>query len=511
MRELDRIAIEVYSIPGIILMENAGIAVAQQAMKVLNNKPSKKVVILCGVGNNGGDGFVAARHLRNKGIPLDVFILGEPARIKGDARTNYDILLKLGVSITYIEEEKDVTAFEKALVNDSIIIDGIFGTGLHREVEGIIKEVIITTNNSGKEVIAIDIPSGVNGNDGKINGVAIQAAKTITFQLPKLGNILYPGRAYCGELMIKDIGIPQEAINSVQTKIQLITEDDITGILPQRRPDTHKGTYGKAFIIAGSPGMTGAAILASKAALRCGGGIVKVAVPQAQMDILENKSIEAISVSLEDLQGNKKEFIERLQTEDTVAIGPGCGQSDAFFDTLGTVINNTTVPIVIDADGLNVLAKNLNILKNSKAPCIITPHPGEMARLTGLSIEVINKERIKVTKDFSEKWGVITLLKGAATVIADPEGNVYINTTGNPGMATAGSGDVLTGMITGFLAQGISPIKATIIAAYLHGKAGDRGSVKLGQYSLMAGDIIKEIPCLIKEVLAEPLKKSNNT
>ncbi|KJF28343.1 bifunctional ADP-dependent NAD(P)H-hydrate dehydratase/NAD(P)H-hydrate epimerase [Clostridium aceticum] len=499
MRKLDELAIHTYKIPGIILMENAGISVVEEIEKCLIAKENKKIAIICGVGNNGGDGFVIARHFLNKGIEVTTYIVGDFSNIKGDAKINFDILEKIKAPIVKLMDSKDIEEFEKDLSQHSILIDALLGTGLQRTVEGIMKEVIIKMNLSGKEIIAVDIPSGVNGNDGKVQGIAVKATKTVTFQLPKIGNILFPGSYYGGELSIKNIGIPKKAVDSMQSKVHLITENMVQSILPKRYADTHKGSYGRAFIIAGSIGMSGAAILASKTALKCGTGLLRTAVPNSLIPILENQLIEGITLPLEEML--EKGILDYIKEENVIAIGPGCGRSQQFEEILHTVVRNATVPLVIDADGLNMLANNISLLKDLKVPCIITPHPGEMSRLTGLSIQEVNDHRLDIARNFSEKWGVITLLKGARTVIANPQGEVFINRTGNPGMATAGSGDVLTGMITGLLSQGVEPLKATMAAAYLHGTAGDRAAIRLGEYSMMAGDIIYEIPTVIQEIM----------
>lgn len=499
MKALDKIAIEEYKIPGIILMENAGITVAKEVMASLKNKNNKNVAVFCGLGNNGGDGLVAARHLMNLDIRVDIYIIGNPEFYKGDAKINYDILTSIEASIFVIENQRDLNKLEDIIDKYAVLIDGIFGTGLHRCIEGIEKNVISIMNNSKKEIISIDIPSGISGDDGQVYGIAVKAHKTIVFQLPKIGNILYPGREYCGKLFIRKIGIPTKAIDEMPENIRLVTERMLQGNLPKRNPDTHKGTYGKALIIGGSIGMSGAVILASKGALKTGAGIVKAVIPEDINDIVENQFIEGITIPIKDSWYKDPSQFLSLQEEDALAIGPGGGKGQDFKNLLSYVIRNTSIPMVIDADGLNLLAEDMSILKALKAPCILTPHPGEMARMTGLSIEEINSNRIKITRDFSRRWRVITLLKGATTIISDESGRAYINNTGNPGMATAGSGDVLTGMITGLLAQGISPLTAAITGAYLHGRAGDRAAKKYGQYSLLAGDILQQIPKVFKE------------
>ncbi|AOY76319.1 bifunctional ADP-dependent NAD(P)H-hydrate dehydratase/NAD(P)H-hydrate epimerase [Clostridium formicaceticum] len=499
MRKLDEIAINTYKIPGIILMENAGISVVEEIEKSLASKENKKIAVISGLGNNGGDGFVITRHLMNKGIQVITYIVGDTSMIKGDAKINFDILEKMKAFIVKLESSEDIIQFQEDLQQYSILVDALLGTGLQRTVEGIMREVILKMNASKKEIIAVDIPSGINGNDGKVQGVAVEAKKTITFQLPKIGNILFPGSYYGGALLVKNIGIPKEAVSLIQSKIHLITEEVAASVLSKRYGDTHKGSYGRAFIIAGSVGMSGAAILASKTALRCGAGLLRTAVPESLIPILENQLIEGITVPVKEMLD--KGIINYLKEENVVAIGPGCGRSQEFEEILHTVITSARLPLVIDADGLNLLANNIHLLKDLKAPCIITPHPGEMSRLTGLSIQEVNDHRLEVAKNFSEKWGVITLLKGARTVITDPQGQIFINRTGNPGMATAGSGDVLTGMITGLLSQGVEPLQAAIVSAYLHGKAGDRAAEELGEYSMLAGDIIDQVPFVIQEII----------
>lgn len=499
MKELDKKAMEEYKIPGIVLMENAGIAVVDEVVSSIKAKDRKDVAIFCGIGNNGGDGLVVARYLINREISVDTYIVGNPNLYKGDAKINYEILLSMEASLYTLEKERDLSELDGVINKYSIIVDGIFGTGLHRPIEGIAKKVIDIINNSEKEIISIDIPSGINGDNGQVYGTAVKANKTVTFQLPKIGNILYPGQSYCGELLIKSIGIPKKAVENIEERVCLITEDRVKRNLTKRYGDTHKGTYGKALIIGGSTGMTGAVILASKAALRSGAGIVKAAVPKSINDIIESQFIEGITTPVEGLWNESQQTCGLLD-EDAIAIGPGAGKNKDFRGLLASVIENALVPIVIDADGLNALAEDMSLLKALKAPCILTPHPGEMARITGLSIEEINRNRINIARDLSLKWKVITLLKGARTIISDESGRIYVNNTGNPGMATAGSGDVLTGMIVGLLAQGLSPLTATITATYLHGKAGDRAAKRYGQYSLLAGDILKEIPNTIKRM-----------
>ncbi|KXG74457.1 bifunctional ADP-dependent NAD(P)H-hydrate dehydratase/NAD(P)H-hydrate epimerase [Thermotalea metallivorans] len=509
MKKLDRKAMEEYGIPGVILMEHAGMAVTEEILKDLAHQENKEIVIVCGTGNNGGDGVVAARHLHQKGFPVKVRIIGDIARISEDAKINCDILKKLRVDIKTIIDFKDVPKLSEELSRCGVIVDAIFGTGLNKEVQGLTREVILAVNRTNTYVLSIDIPSGVRASDGHICGIAVKADKTVVLQLPKIGNIQFPGADYAGEMVVKDIGIPHEAIEKSNFPINLITADMVQAILPQRRKDTHKGNYGKAYIVAGSTGMTGAAMLTCEAVLRSGAGLLKVAIPQSLNNIMEVRLTEAITVPLPELKkgvvgiSDIEKIIKTMQESDVIAVGPGSGQTRELEEVLRNIFEAATIPIVLDADALNALAHRQEILKLIKSAAVLTPHTGEMSRLTNIPVEEINRNRIQIALEFAKKWNVILILKGARTIVASPDGKVFVNTTGNPGMATAGSGDVLTGIVTGLLAQGIQPIKAAIAAVYLHGVAGDRAAARLGEYGLIAGDIVLELPYAIKEIVGK--------
>ena len=509
MRNLDRIAIEEYGIPGIILMENAGICVMEEIIKILNESNNKEVLIICGKGNNGGDGFVVARHLHRMKIPTKVCIIGEPSLIKGDSKINLEIIKRLHMDIFLIKGDHDLQKLHRSLDECTLVVDGLFGTGLHREIEGIAKKVIDFMNQSKKIILSIDIPSGISADNGRVMGIAVKAHKTVAFQLPKIGNINHPGADYGGDLIIKDIGIPDVAIMEMKTSLSLITKEDVEKILPPRQNDTHKGTYGKAYLIAGSIGMTGAAILTSEAVLRSGAGLLKVAIPQSLNGIMETRLTEAITIPLPELKkgvvglSDIEKIITTMKEMDVIALGPGSGQNRELEEVVRNIIERTVTPMVIDADGLNALAHRPELLMQFRSSVVITPHVGEMARLTNLEKSYIHDNRIEVAKEYASKWKVIIVLKGAVTVVAGPEGQTFINITGNPGMATPGSGDVLTGIITGFIAQGIEPLKAAIAAVYIHGAAGDRAAAKMGQYGMIAGDIVKELPLSIKELVGQ--------
>ncbi|TCO73158.1 NAD(P)H-hydrate dehydratase [Marinisporobacter balticus] len=509
MKQLDRMVIEQFGIPGVILMEHAGSVVLEEVLKYIEQKENKEVVIVCGLGNNGGDGFVVARQLFNKGIPLKVVIIGNPSDIGGDAKINYDIIHKLKVDIHILIGANNMKKFADAIKGCGIIVDAIFGTGLKREVDGYIQEIINIINGSGKQVIAIDIPSGIGANDGKVYGMAVKANKTVVLELPKICNIHYPGIEYIGEMIIKSIGMPKAVFENIRLNINLITKDMVKEVLPFRKKDSYKGNYGKAYVVAGSTGMTGASILTCEATLRSGAGLLKIPVPQSLNTIMETRLIEAITVPLPEFKkgvvgiSDIEKIIKTMEESDVITVGPGSGNSRELEELLRNILEHTSKPIVLDADALNSLAKRKELLELITSQTVMTPHVGEMSRLTDLEIDYIKENRIEVATEFSRKWNTVVVLKGSRTVVAGPNGDIYINETGNPGMATAGSGDVLTGIVTGFIAQGIDPLKAAMAAVYVHGMAGDLVAEKLGEYGLMASDIVKQLPFAIKEIIGK--------
>ncbi len=504
MREIDKVTIEKYGIPGVVLMENAGNAVVDEILK--HDKDIKRVLILCGTGNNGGDGFVIARHLHNAGINIRVFVVGQPKDITGDAELNHQVLRKLDILIDNVSDHGGLMKLEKLIPVQDVVVDAIFGTGLSNDVQGIQEGVIEVVNRLSECTFSVDMPSGVSGDTGKVLGSAVKAHKTVTFALPKIGNILYPGADYNGELIIKQIGIPNKSISDVQMKHHIITKDQALELLPERQKNSHKGTYGKANVIAGSSGMTGAAILTCKAALRSGLGLLKLYIPESLNLLITTSVPEVVTVPLNEMRrgviniNQISKIIEQASDVDVVAIGPGCGTSSEMSELVRQMIDAVECPLVIDADGLNVLSKNVSWLNNKKSEIILTPHPGEMSRLTGLSIDEITDNPIEVSRQFSKEYGVHVVLKGSRTIIATPQGHVYVNVNGNSGMATAGSGDVLTGIITGFIAQGMSPKEAIILSVYIHGRAGDIMARKKGEFGLVAGDIVGGLTHSLMEI-----------
>ncbi len=502
MELIDQNSVENIGMKSIVLMENAGKVVFDEILKMRST--FERVIILSGPGNNGGDGFVIARHLHNVKIPVRVFIIGKSSHIEGDALANLNILKKLSIQIDEVYDGGGFVKLEKCIRQEVLLVDAIFGTGLTKSVHGIFAEVIDLINEMSSNILSVDIPSGINSDTAKVMGTSIKAKKTIALVVPKIGNIMYPGSDYNGELVIKGIGVPDIVIEATKINYNIITDEVVERLIPHRKRNTNKGDYGKGNIIAGSTGLTGAAILACKAALRSGMGLLKLYVPESLNIIITTAVPETVIIPLVEIRkgvigiNNFNKVIEESNKSDVLAIGPGCGVNAEVGELLKRIIFEVHKPLVIDADGLNALAKNVHWLENKKSDIIITPHPGEMSRLCGESIEEVNDHPIETALKFSKEWGVITVLKGSRTVIATPSGEVFININGNPGMATAGSGDVLTGVITSFIAQGFKPIDAAIFGVYIHGMAGDIMAESRGEHGLLAGDIVDGITRALK-------------
>ena len=492
MREIDRCTIEDLGVPGLLLMENAGLGVLRVVEQLLSESKGKRVTILCGRGNNGGDGMVVARHLFNRGILMGVYLVGKKESVKGDARINIQILESCGIDISEIHEKKDLRRITQA----DIIVDALLGTGITGEVRGLMAHIIDWVNRSSRPVVSVDLPSGLHCDDGSYQGACVRADRTVTMAEMKRGLALPPGRELAGKVTVVDIGAPAFVSESAGIKTFLVEPEDIRRRLPQRPPAAHKGDFGKILVLAGSPGMTGAATLASLAALRVGSGLTILGIPRSLNTILEEKLTEVMTKPLpETPQGTlsldaEAEIDALLEWADVLAIGPGLSTVSETAELIRRIVKKTMIPMIIDADGLNAFSGREDILEKKKSPRVITPHYGELSRLNGLSINDIAKNRVEVARESAARFGGTVVLKGSPTVIGDSDGCVFVNPTGNSGMATPGTGDVLTGMIVGFLGQGCSTLDASLCSVYLHGLAGDMGAQAVGQRSLIAGDLI---------------------
>jgi NAD(P)H-hydrate epimerase len=496
MAKIDTWAIHKLGIPGTVLMENAG----RGCVDVLENYfelEDIKALIICGKGNNGGDGFVVARHLANRGAEVEIALLGNVSDLKGDALLNYRIAKKAGHDIRPTLNMNRLTNMYRTFA-PNVIIDAIFGTGFQGAPKGIYKRAIELVNSTEVFILSIDIPSGINGDDGQLQKTCIIADATATMCLPKRGNYLYPGRAFCGDLYTIDIGVPYELIN---TDYPQVTEyDDILSLIPYRPPDGNKGTFGQVLVVAGARGFSGAAAMAAHAALKVGAGLVRLAAPRGIMNALEAKLLEVVKIPLEQTAAEtispaaSKTLRPILKTSEVVVIGPGMTTHPQTAEFISDILPRINVPMIIDADAINIIAQNPSLLKKIKTPFIMTPHPGELARLINMTPRMINRQRIDLALEYARKFNCVMVLKGAPTVIADPEGKTFVNPTGNSGLASAGSGDVLVGMIAGFLGQGQSPTNAAVTAVFLHGLCADLAIKDSNEYALTASDLIDRTP-----------------
>lgn len=505
MKKLDRITIEQYGIPGLTLMERAGKGAFALLEKYFARDLEKGIAVVAGGGNNGGDGFVVARYAHEKGLRTEVFLLVDQESLKGDALENFN-RIKNSVRVENISDSKTEEDLVEKLKSFGCVIDAIFGTGFRGNVEGIHKKVISAINRSNKKVLAIDIPSGLNPDTGEVMGIAVKANVTATFGLPKVGQFLGNAREFTGTVEVIDIGIPEKLIEEEAGDGEVFTLSDARRIIKRRQWNAHKGNFGHLLIIAGSPGKTGAAVLTSEGALRAGAGLVTLAVPSSLNPVFEVKTTEAMTIPVRDngkgifIQESIRAVEKALDGKDAVAIGPGIGTQKETVAFLKKLLEIITVPVVIDADGLNCLANFTEKLKKLKIPVILTPHPGEMARLSGEKIEKINNNRIKSAIEFSNKYRSVLLLKGALSVTADNGRCWTINPTGNPGMATGGMGDVLTGVIGSLLAQGISPYDSARLGAFVHGWAGDTLVSEYGPFGYKAIEVANKIPLLWRKI-----------
>jgi NAD(P)H-hydrate epimerase len=509
MKKLDQSAIKDYGIPGIVLMENAGLQVVKVVEKVLGDLSGKEIAIFVGKGNNGGDGLVVARHLLNRGASVKVLILADYEEIKGDARVNLEIWRKMGQKVHSLTRGDGLNVIRLILMNVDLVIDAVYGTGFRGTVGEKIGSVIEVLNKSGKSIIAVDVPSGLEADTGMVNGPCIRASHTVTFGLPKVGLIIGAGPEYAGELHVADISIPAAVIEKSGLKRYLLTAGMVRDWLPLRRPAVHKGDFGRVLVVAGSRGMTGAACLAAAAAARAGAGLVTLGVPESLHSLVEVKLTEVMTVPLPDTgRGSfsstaRPEILSLLEKADVLALGPGLSGEPEAFALVRELLPEVPVPCVLDADALNALAGVSDLLKKVPAPVVITPHPGEMSRLLGNDTRKIQENRLRTAGEAAVNWGVTVLLKGYRTVVAAPDGTVYINPTGNPGMATGGSGDVLTGIITALVGQGLDAAQAAAAGAYLHGLAGDLAAGEKGMVGLIAGDILEAFPQAVRQVIGD--------
>lgn len=489
MKEIDKYCIEKLKVPGIILMENA-------ALKVLKNLEIQKYnsyAIICGKGNNGGDGFAVARHLAILQKNIEVFLVGSEDGMTQDCRANYNILKNMGIRINNIHNLEDANELRDSIERSNVTVDALFGTGLMRTLEGIYDLVISIINENSSYTISIDVPSGFNNDSGKIMGNSVRANKTITFELYKRGFLNYGSNRYTGEVVVENIGIPSSTVDRFHEKEFILDEVMVKARLKERDIYGHKGDYGRVLLIAGSKGFTGAAYLVTEAAVRSGAGLITLCCSEDIQPILSTKLTEAMTINFNETE----RLMDIINKSNCIAVGPGMGNKESTLNTVKFVLEKSVCPIVIDADGINVLKENLELLKNKEIPVILTPHVGEMSRITGLSIEYIQENRIEVSKNFAKEYKVVVILKGYNTVITDGV-TVIINPTGNSSMASGGMGDCLTGIIASLIGQGYRPLEAAALAVYIHGYSGDKLAEEM--FCVSASSLLERIPYIIKEL-----------
>jgi ADP-dependent NAD(P)H-hydrate dehydratase / NAD(P)H-hydrate epimerase len=507
MREADRRAIDDIGIPSLVLMENAGRQAVAAMEAIYSDLSDRQVAVLCGRGNNGGDGFVVARTLLQRNVDVSVFLIGRVSEVRGDARVNLEILGRLGHTVVEVADSQAWELHFSEVSDCTLIVDAIFGTGLNAPVSGFIESVITDVNTSGIPVVSIDLPSGLSADSPEPIGPSIEASVTITLAAPKLPLVLPPGETRAGDIVIADIGIPDEVIDAVSgAHVDLLTRASMRPLVPPRTPDSHKGDFGRVLIVAGSRGKTGAAHLAAIGALRSGAGLVTIATPDSCQAVVAAMAPEYMTEALpETPEGLDPRAVDQVIeiARDVIALGPGLGQAPGTREFIRQLVDRATMPIVIDADGLNAFAGEPEKLAGREGrDVIITPHPGEMARLVGMSIEEVQSSRLEIARNFAVVHHVFVVLKGHRTLIATPDEKVFINPTGNPGMATGGTGDVLTGMIAAWLAQLLDAEAACRLAVYLHGMAGDLAEADEGEVAMTSADVAAHLGDAVMELTA---------
>ena len=509
MREADRRTISDVGIPSIVLMENAGRQAVAAMEAAFDGLAASKVGVLCGRGNNGGDGFVVARTLVQRGVEAIVFLLGSVSEVRGDARTNLEILGRIGLTVVEIANAQEWELHFTEVSECDLLVDAMLGTGFHGRLTGLLETVVADVNDLPIPVVAIDLPTGISADSNEIDGEAIDASMTVTLAAPKVPLVLPPADRRCGDLVIADIGIPAPILDEIEGPyLELLTRERMRELIPMRTAESHKGDFGRVLIVGGSFGKTGAAHLAAAGALRSGAGLVTVATPRSCVPILAAMGAEYMTLPLEETPEGTVDYaaVDRVLEfpADVIAIGPGLGTGPSTAAFVQAIVERAGVPLVLDADALNAFAgEPERLVARDGVEMIVTPHPGEMARLLNKAVDAVQHDRLEVAREFAAKHRVHVVLKGHRTIIAGPEDRAFINLTGNPGMATGGTGDVLAGMIAAWFGQLLDPEAASKLAVYLHGSAGDLAESEMGEVSLTASDVADAISEAILELTSK--------
>ncbi len=514
MREADRRTIDEIGIPSIVLMENAGRQAVAAMEAAFEDLPTSHVAVLCGRGNNGGDGFVVARTLVQRGIETSVFLLGSVAEVRGDARTNLEVLGRIGLTVVEITNAQEWELHFSEISRCEVVVDAIVGTGFHGQLSGLLETVVADVNGLGVPVVAIDLPTGLSADTHEVEGEAIDASMTVTLAAPKIPLVLPPADTRGGDLVIADIGIPIPILDDVEGPyVELLTRERMREIVPVRSADSHKGDFGRVLIVAGSLGRTGAAHLSALGALRSGAGLVTVATPRSCLPIVAAMAAEYMTEPLDETPSGTVDYaaLDRVLEikADVIAVGPGLGQAPATTAFVQGLVERAGVPLVLDADALNAFAgEPERLMGRDGVDMVITPHPGEMARLLHTSIDAVQHDRLRHATEFAAAHRVHVVLKGHRTIVAGPDNRAFINLTGNAGMATGGTGDLLTGMIAAWFGQLLDAEAACTLAVYLHGTAGDLAEADEGEVALVAGDLAARLGDAVLELTARRRKRA---
>jgi len=498
MREVDRAAIEDQGIPSLVLMENAAIGLADAIGETYPEATS--AAIFCGPGNNGGDGLALARHLNARGYQVEIRLVTSGSGLSADAGVQLETCKNQGLTLQEVGPEDFKLDVVESAGNLDLVVDALFGTGLTRPLSGHFAQVVEAINTLPIPCVAVDLPSGLNGSRATFMGPHIQSELTVTFAAPKIPHVLLPAAEAVGEVVVADLGIPRELVERATGDLHLLIGDELVGYLSPRAPTGHKGDYGHAMIVAGSVGKAGAAILAARGAVRSGAGLVTVATPESVLQTVELGSLESMTLPLAASRdgGLSEQSVDTILAfahgKQVLAVGPGLGTSASTVQVIRSIVAAAEIPVVLDADGLNAFAGAMESLRESGAEKILTPHPGELARLLGVSTAEIQADRIASARSAARQADAVVVLKGFQTLIAEPTGAVFVNPTGNPGMASGGTGDVLTGIISGLLSQGLDASRAACLGVFVHGSAGDRAMAELGPIALTASDLLAHLP-----------------
>jgi ADP-dependent NAD(P)H-hydrate dehydratase / NAD(P)H-hydrate epimerase len=507
MRGIDRMAIDELGLSGLVLMENAALGVVDAIGR--QYPEAESAAIFCGAGNNGGDGLAVARQLATRGYAVEIFLAAGGRPLAGDAAAQLAICRRLGLTIHELGPDSDLAAPLAAARGHDVVVDALFGTGLTRPLAGPFARLVEGLNEVPRPRVAVDIPSGLSGSRADIPGPHLRADLTVTFAAPKVAHVFPPAAGAAGDLVVADLGFPPRLIDAAEGDLHLLVGEELAGLLPPRARDSHKGDFGHLLLVAGSLGKAGAAVLAARAAVRAGAGLVTAAVPDAILPMIHLGSIESMGVPLPAGPAGALAAVaaERVLAaaagKTALAVGPGLGQEEETVAAIRRVVAEARLPLVLDADGLNAFAGRPAELAARPAATVLTPHPGELGRLLGIATAEVQADRPAAARRAAAATGAIVVLKGSLTLIAAPGGGLYVNPTGNPGMASGGTGDVLTGTLGGLLAQRLDPLDATLLAVYLHGLAGDLVLARLGGPSLAAEDLIAALPAAFAALLGD--------